>query len=69
MLQLGLFYAADKQPEKAVETLGEVLAKDAKNWMAYRGRGDALSGHRQAGPSAGRTTKPRSSCSPRTPAS
>ncbi len=50
MLQLGLFYAADKQPQKAVDTLGEVLAKDGKNWMAYRGRADAyLAIGKQAG--------------------
>ncbi len=41
MLQLALFYAADKQPQKAVDTYGEVIAKDPKNWMAYRGRADA----------------------------
>ncbi len=41
LLQLALFYAADKQPQKAVDTYGEVLAKDPKSWMAYRGRADA----------------------------
>jgi tetratricopeptide (TPR) repeat protein len=41
MLQLALFYAADKQPQKAVDTYGEVLAKDPKSWLAYRGRADA----------------------------
>lgn len=41
LLQLGMFYSADKQPRKAVETFEAVLTADAKNWMAFRGRADA----------------------------
>jgi Tfp pilus assembly protein PilF len=41
LLQLGMFYSADKQPRKALETFDAVLAADAKSWMAYRGRADA----------------------------
>ena len=50
MLQLAMFYAADKQPQRAIDTYGEVLAKDSKSWMAYRGRADAnLALGKQAG--------------------
>jgi tetratricopeptide (TPR) repeat protein len=41
LLQLGMFYAADKKPQKAVDTYADVLANDAKSWLAYRGRADA----------------------------
>lgn len=41
LMQLGMFYAADKKPQKAVDTFDQVIAEDGKNWIAYRGRADA----------------------------
>jgi tetratricopeptide (TPR) repeat protein len=44
LLQLGLFYSADKQPQKAIDTLDEVIEQDPKNWIAHRARADAYLG-------------------------
>ncbi|MBN1393522.1 MAG: tetratricopeptide repeat protein [Pirellulales bacterium] len=41
LLQLGLFYNADKQSDKAVECFSAILSVDANLWQALRGRGDA----------------------------
>ena len=41
LLQLGMFYSADKRPQQAIETFSRIIADDAKNWMAHRGRADA----------------------------
>jgi len=42
LVQLGMFYSADHQPRKAVETFDAVLKNDDASWMAYRGRADAF---------------------------
>ena len=41
LLQLAMFYTADKRPQQAIEIYSQLLADDAKNWLAYRGRADA----------------------------
>ena len=41
MLQLALLYGVQKKSDKAIETYTALLALDANDWRALRGRGDA----------------------------
>jgi tetratricopeptide (TPR) repeat protein len=43
-LQLALFYSAEKQNKKAIETFSSVLEKQPDSTIALRGRGDTLLG-------------------------
>jgi tetratricopeptide (TPR) repeat protein len=40
--QLAMIYAAEEKYDRAVQIYAALIAKDASNWMALRGRGDAL---------------------------
>ena len=42
MMQLAMFYNAEKWPRKAIEIYGQILADDPQNGMALHGRADAL---------------------------
>lgn len=44
LAQLAMFYSSEEKFDKAIETYSAVLAKDPKNFLALRGRGDALLG-------------------------
>ncbi len=44
LLQLGMFYSASQQPQKALETFNAVVEQNPKSWVAYRSRGDAYLG-------------------------
>ncbi len=41
LLQLGVYYMADKKPRKAIEKFDEILKIDGTIWQALRNRGDA----------------------------
>ncbi len=42
MLQLASYYQLDNRPSMSIKVSNEVIKKDAKNWRAFRLRGDAL---------------------------
>ncbi len=42
LLQLGTYYLADKQPQRAIEIFNSILEADPANWLALRSRADAL---------------------------
>ena len=42
LLQLGMLYTAQKSYDKSVAAYSALLADHPEEWMAYRGRGDAL---------------------------
>ncbi len=44
LLQLAAIYNAAENTEKAIEIFDKILAKDAGNWQALRGRGDTYLG-------------------------
>ncbi len=41
LMQLGLFYSANRQPKRAIEIFTAVLTEDQKHWLALRYRADA----------------------------
>jgi tetratricopeptide (TPR) repeat protein len=44
LLQLGMFYSASQQTQKALETFTAVVERNPGSWVAYRSRGDAYLG-------------------------
>ena len=41
LLQLGMFYVADKRTQQGIDIFSQILADDSHNWLAHRARGDA----------------------------
>ena len=41
LLQLGMFYVADKRTQQGIDIFSQILAEDSHSWMAHRARGDA----------------------------
>ncbi len=41
LLQLGMFYVADKRTQQGIDIFSQILGEDSHNWMAHRARGDA----------------------------
>jgi tetratricopeptide (TPR) repeat protein len=41
LLQLGMFYSADKRPQQAIEIFTQIITDDPANWIAHRARADS----------------------------
>lgn len=50
LLQLATLYSAGKHSDKAIAVFDKLIAKDPKNWAAYRGRADAYLNIGRQGP-------------------